>query len=423
MSLMSKSLNLYRQLANHKLFNKSVKFGLTRIKLALKKLDHPEKKLKNVISVLGESGKFTTLETLKCFIEANNQTVSTYISPSILDIRDRYYMGKRYLTHKEIKDTIKKIEKLKIKLTVYEVLTLIYVINASKLNVDYFCVETGALWQHDCGNIFDFPLAQIVTNINLQHKIFLKKKTLDEIIKEDVGYLSNFTNIYIGKQTNYVLNKIKGHLKKNKSKINYPNSWRLIKKNNFYHYKDKKNKIKLNTKNVYSTGMFQNIGHAIKVALDLKISKKIIEKTLPKLSFPGRFNYLRKGKIKKKLHKNEVIMIDGAHSPADSKNLYSYLKTVKLPKYGIWAMTKNKEPDLFIKELKDVFQKIVTMPIENENGSETADKLNKIAIKNKINSEVSYNFSDALKKISNKEKKLIVCFGSLYNCGNILNKN
>jgi len=26
-------------------------------------------------------------------------------------------------------------------------------------------------------------------------------------------------------------------------------------------------------------------------------------------------------------------------------------------------------------------------------------------------------------KISNKEKKLIVCFGSLYNCGNILNKN
>ena len=46
----------------------------------------------------------------------------------------------------------------------------------------------------------NFSLAQIVTNINLQHKIFLKKKTLNEIIKEDVGYLSHFTNIYIGKQ-------------------------------------------------------------------------------------------------------------------------------------------------------------------------------------------------------------------------------
>ncbi len=116
-------------------------------------------------------------------------------------------------------------------------------------------------------------------------------------------------------------------------------------------------------------------------------------------------------------------MIDGAHATADAKNLANYLKTIKSTKYGIWAMTKNKEPDLFIKQFKGIFKKIVTMPIENENSSESANYLNKIAIKNKINSEVGNNLADALKKISNKEKKLIVCFGSLYNCGNILNKN
>ena len=420
---MSQSINLYNQLLNHKLFNKSVKFGLKRIKLALSLLGNPERKLNNVINVLGESGKFTTLWTLKNFIEANNQTVSTYISPSLQDIRERFYMGSRYLTYKEIKSTIKDIEKLKIPLTVYEVLTLVYIINAAKLDVDYFILETGALWKHDCSNIFDFPLAQVVTNINLQHKIFLKKKTLNEIIKEDVGYLSHFTNIYIGKQTAYVLKKIKGHLKKNKSKIHYPDSWKLIKKNKYYHYQDKKIKIKLNTKNVHSLGMFQNISHAIKIALDLKINKKIIEKTIPSLAFPGRFNYLKKGRIKKMLHKSELIMIDGAHSPADALNLCKYLKTIKLPKYGIWSMTKNKEPDLFIKELKNVFQKIVTIPIENENGSESAGKLNKIAIKNKIVSETAYNLKDALKKISSSEKKLIVAFGSLYAAGSILNKN
>ena len=47
----------------------------------------------------------------------------------------------------------------------------------------------------------------------------------------------------------------------------------------------------------------------------------------------------------------------------------------------------------------------------------------KIAVKNKFKVEKSNNFTEALKKISSKEKKLIVCFGSLYNCGNILNKN
>ena len=63
------------------------------------------------------------------------------------------------------------------------------------------------------------------------------------------------------------------------------------------------------------------------------------------------------------------------------------------------------------------------MPIENDLNSVSANELYKIAIKNDIISEKSKNLSDALKKISSKEEKLIVCFGSLYNCGNILNKN
>ena len=55
------------------------------------------------------------------------------------------------------------------------------------------------------------------------------------------------------------------------------------------------------------------------------------------------------------------IMIDGAHAEADAKNLANYLKTIKLPIYGIWAMTKNKDPDKFIKQFKGVFKKIITV--------------------------------------------------------------
>ncbi len=422
---MSQSTNLYRQLANHKLFSKSVNFSLKRIKLALSLLGHPEKKLKNVISIIGESGKFTTLFSLKSFIEANNKKVTAHISPSLRDIKERFYMSGRYLSHKEIKKTIKEIEKLKIPLTIFECLTLVYIINASKINADYNIQETGALWRLDSNNVHDFPKIQICTNINKQHLNFLKVKTLNEVIKEDVGFLSNFTNIYIGKQSTKVLKKVKIHLKKNSSKITYPETWQLIKKNNFFYYQDKKTKIKLNTKNVYSKGMFENVCLAIKVALDLNINKKIIQKTLPLLSFEGRYQYLTKGKIKSKLHKNEIIMIDGAHATADAQNLASYLKNIKIPKYGIWAMTKNKEPDLFIKQLRGVFKKIVTMPIENESNSVSANELYRAATQNKLKSNVekSENFTDALKKISSKEKKLIVCFGSLYNCGNILNKN
>ena len=121
------------------------------------------------------------------------------------------------------------------------------------------------------------------------------------------------------------------------------------------------------------------------------------------------------------LHKNEMIMIDGAHAPTDSLNLFNYLKKIKLPIYGVWAMSKNKEPELFIKNLKGIFKKIVTIPIENEK-SVSAKDLNKIANNNKIKSEAAKDFRDALKKISSNEKKLICCFGSLYFSSNILNR-
>ena len=115
-------------------------------------------------------------------------------------------------------------------------------------------------------------------------------------------------------------------------------------------------------------------------------------------------------------------MIDGAHATTDAKNLASYLRSVKIPKYGIWAMTKNKEPNLFIKQLQGIFKKVVTMPIKNEN-SFSARELCKIASQSKIDTEEASNLKNALNKISSKERKLIVCFGSLYNCANILNQN
>ena len=420
---MSQSISLYKQLANHKLFNKTINFDLKRIKLVLKKLGHPEKKLNNVINFLGSSGKFTTLHSLKCFIEANKQTTTTYISPSLKDIKERFWMGSRYLTHQEISRSIKLITKLKVPLTIFEVLTVVYIINASKQDTDYHLVEAGALFAKDSTNVFDFPLAQVIVNINKQHLNFLKKKTLDEVVYQKVGFLNNFTKIYVGKQRPDVLNKIKKNLKNNKSKINYPNSWKLIKKNNHFFYKDKKNKIKLSNSNVHSKGLLENLCHAIKISLDLKIDRKIIDKTIPRISFEGRFQYLKNGKIKNQLHKNEQILLDGAHAETDAKNLANFLRNIKAPKYAIWAMMKNKEPDLFIKQFKGIFKKIITMPIENEKNCMSAIALKTIAKRNQFNADTANNFNEAIRKITSTDKKLISCMGSLYNVGNILNKN
>ncbi len=420
---MSQSISLYNQLAKNKLFSKSINFDLKRIKLVLKKLNHPEKKLKNVINIIGSDGKYSLLTSLRYFIEANHQKTSAYISPSLKDIRERFWMGNNFLSYKEIKKTVKIIQKQKINLTIFEALTVIFILNAARRNNDYNLIEAGALFAKDSTNLFNFPKLQAVVNINKQHLNFLKKKTLNEVIYQKVGFLSNFTNIYIGKQKPLVLKRIKQLLKKNGSLIKYPNSWKLIKLGNNFFYKDNKTKIKLNTKYIHSKGLLENLCQAIKIALDLKIHKKIIAKTIPKIKFEARIDYIMKGRLTKKIYRNEKLLIDGCHSETSARNLANYLKTLKIPIYGIWAMTKNKDPDRFIKQFKGIFTKIVTIPIENESGSLSNKLLLKIAKKNNYNSETCKSFEEALRNITSKERKIICVFGSLYLCGNILNKN
>ena len=419
----SQSTSLYNLLAKKKQFKKTVNFDLKRIKDALNKLGNPERKLKNVINVIGSDGKYSVLNSLKYFIEENKQTTSAYISPSLKDIKERFWMGSDYLSHNEIKKSIYKIEGLKIQLTIFEVLTLIYIINASKYDNDYNLVEAGALFAKDSTNVFDFPLIQVVVNINKQHLNFVKKKTINEIIYQKVGFLSNFTNIYIGKQSPKNGKRIKSILKKNLSKKVYSSNWKLIEKKKNFFFKDKNTFIHLKTKNIYSKGLFNNIAMAIKIALDLGINKKKIYKALPKLKFEGRIQYIYSGKLRKKLNPKEKLLIDGCHSTVSGKNLSDYLKTIQSPKYGVWSMMKNKEPSNFIKQFKGVFKKVYTIPINGEKNSMSPEILAKIAKKNDINVSSFNSFEEVLKKISTKDKKIICVFGSLYQCGNILNKN
>ena len=73
------------------------------MRLALKKLGNPERNLKNIINILGSDGKFSVLNSLKYFIEENNQKASAFVSPSLQSIKERFWMGDRYLSYAEIK--------------------------------------------------------------------------------------------------------------------------------------------------------------------------------------------------------------------------------------------------------------------------------------------------------------------------------
>ena len=411
----------YNQL--QKKYSRRITLGLSRIKKALKLLGNPEKKLKRPINIIGSDGKFSCLTSIKYFIEANGQSTTTFISPHLYDLRSRIWLKNRYISLNEIKKYEKKINKLKIKLSLFEVLTLIYVLAAAKSKSSYNLLESGLLFKKDSSNLFKKPLFQACTNINKQHLEWISPKTINEICKQKVGYLSNQTHIYIGKQSPKTLKIIRRILKKNKSKITYPSNWKITSKKQGLFYKDSKYIIRIRSNYIHSKGLIENLGLAIKVALDLNIKPSIIKKTIPKIFFEGRLQYIKKGKLRKYVHQNEKILLDGAHSNASGRNLYNYLKTLKQPIYCIWGMQKNKFPKDFLKNFKGIFKKIVTVKIPNEKNACSAEELKSIAEKQKYNVEKAINYKEAIKKLTSSKSKVICFFGSLYFIGSVLKEN
>ena len=417
---MRASKKLYQSL--QKQYSRRINLDLSRIKKVLKKLNNPEKQLNNVINIIGSDGKNSVLTSLKYFIEANNQKVNSFTSPHLYDVRQRFWLGNRFISTKEIKKYKKVIEKTKQKLTLFELLTCIYLLAARNTDPNsYNLVESGLLFKKDSTNLWSYPIAQVVTNINYQHQEWVFPKTITEICRQKVGYLSKNTNIYTGKQKSKTSKIIKKILKKNNSeKITY-GLWKIINKNNRKYYQDKKNLINLTSKYINSDGLWENVGLAIKVALDLGIDAKIIKKTLSKIQFIGRVQFV-KGKLTKNL-KNTRLLVDGCHSDESTKNLANYLRKFKIPIYAIWGSLKNKNPDKLIKNFNGIFKKVVTIKIPGEPSSMNSFDLFKLAKKNNFKTIEAKNLKDALKKTSTKEKKIVVIFGSLYLVGHALSMN
>ncbi len=420
--MLLQSTSLYKTL--QKRYSRKINLDLSRIKKVLKKLNNPHTKINNPINILGSDGKMSVLTSLKYFIEADKKKVCAFTSPHLYDFRHRFWLKDKYISISKIIRLVTLIEKTNLKLTLFELLTCVFILSSKEINnISYNLIESGLLFKKDSTNLWSHPKAQIVTNINFQHQDWVNPKTIKEICIQKVGSLSRNTTIYIAPQNIKTLKIIKRILKKNPSKKIYSNTWRVIKKNKKNIYKDKNNIIPIKSKFIKSNALISNLCLAIKVALDLGVKRKTIIKTIPKIKFEGRVQYLNKGKLKTLLNNKEKILVDGCHSQESAKNLCDYLKTKKEPVYGIWGMQKNKLPEKFIRNFDNIFEKLITVDIQDEPNGIKAKKLKKIARKFGHVVEESSGIKDALEKISSKEKKTIVIFGSLYLIGQVLSKN
>ena len=213
---------------------KSIDLSLDRIKRLLKDLNNPEKKISNVIQVVGTNGKFSVCTSLREIFETAGYSVNMNISPSLRRFNERYYFLGKYISDDELCDLLIETEKINNNksITFHEFICACFFLQASRNESDINILESGLFFRLDASNVLEKNIASIITPIGLDHKDFLKKGTIDEIVFEKCSGLLNDSKIFISEQKNNVLEKIeKIILNNNSDKIIFGKNYSYKKKN------------------------------------------------------------------------------------------------------------------------------------------------------------------------------------------------
>jgi len=411
---------------------KSIDLSLNRIKRLLKDLNNPEKKITNVIQVVGTNGKYSFCSTLREIFERADYKVNLNVSPSLRKFNERYYFSGKYITDDQLYELLTEVEKINKNknITFHEFICACFFLEASRNKSDLNILESGLFFRLDASNVFEKNIASVIMPIGMDHKDFLKKGTIDEIVYEKCSHLLEKSKIFVSEQKSGVLNKIKKNIKLNSSKkIFFGQDYGYQKIPNGFIYKDKFGKLDLPLPNLPGDFQISNISTAIATARNLdqfKISASQIKDAITKIKSEGRLQNITQGKLRKLVSKNNQILIDGAHNPLAASVVEKYLDTLNSGRkiFMILGMMANKDHREFIKIFKNRVHAIIALDIPNQVNFIKKDELSKIAHSCGIPSKTEDSIEMALKSVAKENKNAIIfCTGSLYFAGEILNLN
>ena len=411
---------------------KSVDLSLDRIKRLLKDLNNPQKKITNVIQVVGTNGKHSFCSTLREIFEVAGYKVNMNISPSLRRFNERYYLSGKYISDDQLHDLLVEVEKINQgkNITFHEFICACFFLAASRNKSDVNILESGLFFRLDASNVLEKNITSVVMPIGIDHKDFLKEGTIDEIVYEKCSHLLGESKIVISEQKNDVLEKIKKNIASNSSeKIIFGENYSYKKNANSFIYKDKLGEINLPTPNLLGDFQISNVTTAVAVAKNLdqfKITEPHIKKAITKIRSEGRLQSITKGQLRKYVSKNNQILIDGAHNPLAAFEIKQYLETLDSRRkiIMILGMMANKEHKKFIQIFKDKIHSIITLDIPNQINFIEKVKLSRIAQSCGIPSKTENSIETAFKSIAKEDDSAIIfCTGSLYFVGEILNLN
>jgi len=405
-------------------FIKNPKKGTDRIFNFLSKINHPQKKLKNIIHVAGTNGKGSTIEFLRSCLTFNQLTSNVFTSPHLLKLNERFIINDKIIDDNSLSSVIENCSHFcsDQELSFFEFITACAFEIFSKNISDFNIFEVGIGGLHDPTNIISEKELSIITTISYDHEDLLGSD-LEMIAKEKLGIIPNNGYVIFGPQCNSLKKIIRKNLtEKNAKGFFYGKDWFIKKDDELIIYRDEFGRLEFNLLGLNGDYQIFNAGLCIAALRLLKRKNKIsvndegIINGLKNAQLQGRLTELT-GNTKRWIKKSSEILIDGCHNPSAAKVISNEMikKDNKDRKdlLIILGIKKNKNLEDFIIKFNGIAKEITFVPIEGNVSSSILDIRNKNLFKNTILKEAP-SLKEAIMTYSKYENSRILICGSLY---------
>ena len=158
-----------------------IKPGVSRVEWLLNELGNPQDRVKGV-HIVGTNGKGSTVNYLQNTFTAAGYEVGTFISPFIMDFRERISINGQMISKEDLTLMVNRVKPIVERLpletpweaaTEFEIITVLMFLYFGEVHpVDIAFIEAGMGGLHDSTNVFA-PLAVICTSIGLDHQAYL----------------------------------------------------------------------------------------------------------------------------------------------------------------------------------------------------------------------------------------------------------
>jgi len=400
-----------------------IKLGLDKTNFLLEKFKNPHFNYPSIL-IAGTNGKGSVAKTLSEILKKSGYKTGLYISPHLLNIRERISIDGQLIEEEDFKSEIRELKKVLEKIpvhmypTFFEAITVIAFKYFADKKIDVLVCEVGLGGKYDATNVLP-SFIEIITKIGIEHTKYLGT-TYREIAREKAGIIKNRTTVICSRQQEEAEEVIKDVAKKKKSKVYFYGKDFFSRRRQ----KDIKGQVfdfygKENLKNIRTPflGKYQieNVSLAVQSVLIMRekgfeIKKEDIYKGVENAVWQARLQVLKE---------KPLIILDGAHNPDGINSLMAFIKDVFPEKNFSFLVSilKDKNYEKMVGKISKVAEEIVFVKLITERGIEP-EKLLSI-VKGKKKSKIFKTVTEALDYIKSTGRDWIIC-GSLYLAGEVL---